>query len=117
MLDIMKLARGAAMEQFDAELEKVLANAMDPNTDLKKERKITLTIGIKPNDENRESVTVTCHAKSTLATFNPVKTQAFIGVSDDGYVMEEYVKGVIKGQISVDELESKIVQMNKEAAK
>jgi len=118
MLDIRNLARGAAMEQFEAELDKVLANVLDPNTDYKKERKVTLSIGIKPNDEERESVTVTCTAKSTLVSFTPIKTQAYVGIDNGEYVMEEYTKGVIKGQISVDEASaesSKVVAMNKEA--
>lgn len=37
------LAQGAVAEKFNQELEKVFQNCMDPNTDFKKPRKITLT--------------------------------------------------------------------------
>ena len=57
-LTLENLGNGAAVELFDEALEKVLKNIMDPNTDPKAERSITMKVTFKP-DENRDMAPVT----------------------------------------------------------
>lgn len=115
--DIQSLARGAVMEQFEIELQKVIENIMNPNTPFKSTRKIKLELSFKPNDEDRDIVTVQATSKSTLAAYSPINMQMAVGKADGEYVAEEIAKGQIKGQTSIDEIEqnSKVVSMNKEA--
>ena len=72
------LANGAACELFDAELARVAYNIIDPNTDAKAVREITLKVRIKPT-EDREmgDVTVICQAK--LAGLRPAASRMFFG--------------------------------------
>lgn len=110
--DIKELARGAVMEQFDIEFEKVIANIMNPNTPYKATRKITLEITLKPNDEDRDMVSIAANAKIKLAAYQPINAQIAIGRIGGEYVAEEIVKGQIKGQTNLDELNNdKVVNM------
>lgn len=63
---------GAAVELFQRELERVLENIQDPNTDPEKKRRIRLDVEFKP-DESRSEGRVTVSAKSKLA---PSETEA-----------------------------------------
>jgi hypothetical protein len=47
------LANGAAAELFEAELQKIIANILDPNTDPIAVREIDLRVKIKPDNERR----------------------------------------------------------------
>lgn len=42
---------GAAIERFDHELKKIVANINDVNTDAKAARKVTLEVTIKPTED------------------------------------------------------------------
>ena len=53
-LTLANLGDGAALEKFNAELEKVFADIMDPNTEATEPRSITMKIIFKP-DEERET--------------------------------------------------------------
>lgn len=48
---LVSIGGGAAVELFDIELERVLRNIADVNTDPKAMRTITLTIKVRPNEE------------------------------------------------------------------
>lgn len=50
-VSLTNLAGGAAVEKFDAELKKILANIMDPNARPGK-RQIVLTVSILKNPDN-----------------------------------------------------------------
>ena len=114
--DIKELARGAVMEQFDIEFEKVIANIMNPNTPWKATRKITLEITLKANDEDRDMVSVAANAKIRMAPYSPINAQIAIGKVNGEYVAEEIVKGQIKGQTNIDDITNdKVVSMTKEA--
>ena len=85
-LNLAEMAQGAFMEQFHRELNKVLANIADPNTDAKKARKITLTITLKP-DENRDVVAVDAQSKSVLVPAKSLSTRIVIDREKDGTVV------------------------------
>lgn len=74
---------GRIVEKLNRELEKITQNIVDKNTDHKKERKITLTLSFKPN-ENRDFVTTKITTKTTLATEQGVETQILVGKDNEG---------------------------------
>ena len=101
IINIAEIARGALIEQTDDEVKKVVANILDLNTDLKKARKVQITITFKPTD--RESCNLEIQTKSTLVPPNAVGTQIYMGKDNAGNVVAaEYVKGTIPGQESID---------------
>ena len=72
------LGSGAAMEMFQDELQRVLDNITDVNTDPKAVREVKLTVKIKP-DEGREVGAVTISTASKVAPIKSVGTVFFIG--------------------------------------
>lgn len=87
-LSLATLGRGAAIERFDDELQRVLNNVIDPNTDLGA-RKITLTIVLKPN-EARDACAVAIGCSAKLGGSKPVGTTVFLGRGKDGAVASEF---------------------------
>lgn len=83
MISVINLADGTIVEKLNRELDKITHNIMDKNTDPKKERKITLTLSFKPN-ENRDFVRTTITTKTTLATEQGVETQILVGKDSEG---------------------------------
>ena len=113
-LNIANFAKGALVEQADDEIQKVLDNILDPNTDSKKARKVQITLTFKPI--NREAASVSVETKSSIAPFNPVTSQIFIGRDNEGKVAAaEYVKGTIPGQL--DLIDKETVEILKDEGK
>lgn len=75
---IENLGRGAAVELFNDELTRVLSNILDPNTDAKAVRSLTLTVKFKPSEERDLAPTI-IEVKSKLASPKGVGTVVFIG--------------------------------------
>lgn len=65
MIDLNEFAEGALAAKVNAELEKVLENIADPNTDPKKNRTITVSIKIH-GDEKRDVLNTTVSTKVSL---------------------------------------------------
>ena len=80
-LDTMR--GGAALERFNVELDRVIANVLDPNTDPKAKRSVTLKVSIKPT-EDREQGVVSIDCQSKLAGMKPVAGQFFFGLDKHG---------------------------------
>jgi len=100
-MDLSRLAEGAVQERINEELQKVAQNIMDPNTEWKKVRKVTLTISVSP-DESREIGLVGIEAKSSLAPAKGIATTFMFGTSREGKaVANELVSGV-KNQLMID---------------
>jgi len=78
-LDLVNVARGAAVEQFEEELQRVTDNIRDINTPATEKREIVLKFTFKPNSE-RNFATVVIEAKSKLAAVNGAAGECFIGV-------------------------------------
>lgn len=72
------LKGGAAIELFDAELDKVLRNIEDMNTDHKTARRITVTVEFKPS-EDRTMGDVTIKATTKLAGLKPSRGLVYFG--------------------------------------
>ncbi len=67
-----------AQEAFQRELDKVLENVLDPNTDATAKRKVTLTLVIAPT-KARDSAAIAVRAESRLAPFEADTRVAGIG--------------------------------------
>jgi predicted KAP-like P-loop ATPase len=101
-LTISNLAKGALVEQFEGELEKVLDNIVDPNTAAMKVRKITITLEIKPN-EHRNMADIKFHTKSSLIPANAVSTAILINKDTSGNVEAAELGQEVFGQMKLDE--------------
>ncbi len=89
-LKVNDLCKGGVMERLSEALEEAVANCLDPNTEPKKTRTVTLTITLKP-DEQRNN------AQISIAT--AVKKQPPIALETSIY-MEANPK---TGQIDANE--------------
>lgn len=98
---IMNMARGAFLERVDYEMERVIENIFDVNTEAKAKRKITVTLEVLPNNE-RKMFTVNVTAKSTLATTAPVSTMLYVTNDTDGEVMIREMVTQVSGQMDFD---------------
>lgn len=96
-IHLADLAEGAVEERFNQELQRVLANIADPNTDPKKARKVTLTLTLK-GDENRDIVLTSIDTKSTVAPAKAIATKIVMGQDSTGKVVGQELKSGSKGQ-------------------
>ena len=77
---ILDMAMGAIKERVDYEMGHVIDNILDPNTAPAKKRKMVLTLELTP-DAERQMISVSCTAKSTLVPTNPVMTSLYVGAA------------------------------------
>jgi len=101
IVDLNNFAQGAMAERFNQELQKVLDNIVDPNTDPKKARKVTLTVTISSN-ENRELASVSVKADSKLSPARNIETQLLMDYDSNGKVTGAELKSGAKGQTFID---------------
>ena len=71
---VLEMAMGAIAEITDYEVERVVANIMDPNTNATAKRKITITLTFAP-DDYRQQIGMDAQAKTTLGAHIPVHHQ------------------------------------------
>ena len=77
-LTLTNLGNGGAVELFEEELGKLLENILDPNTDPKAKRKLSLEVTFAPNsDRNEVAIDVAC--KSKLAPMVSAAATVFVG--------------------------------------
>lgn len=88
-------AGGELSRQINRDIEAVMRNVVDPNTDVKAKRKITVTIEFKPNKQ-RNFITTNVNSKPTLAPALGAVTA--LGVQQD----------LTSGAIDVAEIGSKM---------
>ncbi|PKR85035.1 replication terminator protein [Heyndrickxia camelliae] len=102
MIDLNTFADGALSERFNQELQKILENIADPNTDASKKRKLTVTVTLKA-DEKRDVVLSTVVAKSTLAPAKQIEAKLIMDLDNKGKVTGAELKSGLKGQTFIDE--------------
>ncbi|MDI5952704.1 hypothetical protein QLV94_03225 [Streptococcus equi subsp. zooepidemicus] len=100
-LDLSAIGEGGLQEKVDKELEKVFDNILDPNTDVKTARKLTITLTMKA-DDTRQTVSTAMEVKSTLAPQKGVATTVLVG-QKDGKVYANELKSAMPGQIYFDD--------------
>lgn len=99
--NISNIANGALVEQVDAEIEKVLSNIADVNTDPMKKRKITIAL-IFEGDSEREIADVSFETKSTLVPSRKQTTRIAFERHNNNMVAEELGRKQMKGQSKFD---------------
>jgi hypothetical protein len=97
IINLSSFADGAVAERFNAELQKILENIADPNTDAAKVRKLTLTLNFKADDK-RDIVVTSVQAKSALAPAKHIETKIVMDLDNRGNVTGAELKSGIKGQ-------------------
>lgn len=101
-MKLSQIGQGALQELFENELEKVIDNINDINTEPTKKRKITLTVEIK-SDESREILFADVHAKSNLVSMPPTSLKLFNMIDDNGERVVNELKSGVKGQAFIDD--------------
>ena len=101
-IDLSKIANTALQEKVDKELEKVLENILDLNTEAKATRKVTITLTMSTDDE-RTVVKTGMEVKSTLAPQKGVATTVIVGRDDTGKIHANELKSGIPGQTYFDD--------------
>jgi hypothetical protein len=100
-LTLATMYDGAAIEAVDHELQNVVNNIIDVNTEAERIREVTLKIKIKPNKE-RNLGSVTFQATSKLAPCEALETSILIdrdkagrGVAYEHYSRQDDFQGVL----------------------
>lgn len=101
-IDLSKIANTALQEKVDKELEKVLENILDLNTEAKATRKITIILTMSTDDE-RTVVKTGMEVKSTLAPQKGVATTVIVGRDGTGKIHANELKSGIPGQTYFDD--------------
>ncbi|HIW72658.1 MAG TPA: replication terminator protein [Candidatus Levilactobacillus faecigallinarum] len=100
-VDLTELANGAIQEKLDHTMKDVMTNILNPNTDAKKKRKVTITLTMAPS-ENRDTLTLDAQVKATLVPENAATTTVLVGRNDGGYIEANELKSGTKGQTYFD---------------
>jgi len=86
LLTLANMAGGAVLERFNIEMQKVITNIADPNTDPKKKRSVTIKVTVSPN-EQRNMAVLDIETKPTLVPAMPVNTSIVIDRDKKGNVV------------------------------
>jgi hypothetical protein len=101
IIDLNSFADGALSERLNQEVQKVLENIADPNTDPSKTRKLTLTVTFKADDK-RDVIMTNALAKLTLAPAKPIESKLMMDLDNRGKVTGAELKSGLKGQTYID---------------
>ncbi len=96
-----ELMDGALTERFNYEMDRVLQNVFDVNTDPKIKRQIQIVIDIKPN-ERRDAAEFRVDVKSKLAQPVAVTQTVMLYQDDRGNVTATEITNQVPGQIDMD---------------
>lgn len=83
-MDLNNIGLGVATEKFQDELHKVIENIVDPNTEAKIKRRITLSFTFEPDPENRERCTFTLDSEAKLAKTRAYENIVQVGMDEEG---------------------------------
>lgn len=101
-MNIANIANGALVEQADIEIQRVIENIMDPNTNTEIKRKVTIVLEFKADDK-REVSEVKFTTKSQLAPQKAITTRiAFDRNRNGNIITEELKKDMMRGQVHMN---------------
>ena len=86
ILSLANMAGGAVLERFNIEMQKVIQNISDPNTDARKKRSVTIKVTVAPN-EQRNMAVLYIETKSSLLPAVPVNTSIVIDMDKGGNIV------------------------------
>ena len=102
-VNLETFAGGALQEKFDAAMEQVLANMLDPNTPWKNKREITVKVTFEQN-EDRDDTTVDVSVVPKLAAAKSIGTRMAIGKNiKTGELYAEEYGNQVRGQMSIED--------------
>lgn len=105
-INLETFANGAFTAQVNRAIEEVTKNIQDPNTDATAARKITVTIGFKPNQE-RNFVATGVQTKTALAPALGAVTAISMGKDiKTGEVEAVEIGSQVPGQMSFDNMQA-----------
>lgn len=90
MVTLENIGGGAASEMFQACLEKIIENIVNPNTKPDAVRSITLKMKVKPGKKDRSLCTVELACDEKLAPVMPFETAMFVGMDHGVAAATEY---------------------------
>lgn len=96
-----ELMDGALTERFNMEMERVLGNVFDPNTNPKAKRQIQIVIDIAPN-ERRDAAEFRVDVKSKIAPPVAIAQTVFLHMDDSGNVTATEMTKEVPGQIDME---------------
>lgn len=114
-----ELMDGALTERFNREMDRVLQNVFDPNTDPEVKRQIQIIIEIQPN-ENRDVAKFKVDVKSKIAPPVSMVQMCFLHQNDSGTVTAAEITKEVPGQLDMDGGEQplpRVVEFGKSQAK
>lgn len=82
-MDLSKLAGGAVAERVDLAWKELLRNVMDPNTDPKKSRKLTIELTVEPG-QKRDMGNIIAVVKTKLEPAAGIETTFMMGINSNG---------------------------------
>lgn len=101
--NIAELQEGAVQEKIEKEVERIMSNVLDLDTDATKKRKLTITIDFTP-DENRQVIGIDAQVKSTVAPQVSVGTTMLAGRNmDTGFIEARELNSGTPGQTFIDD--------------
>lgn len=101
MVDLNEFAEGAFAARFNEELQRVLDNIADPNTEPHKNRTITVQVKLHA-DEQRDVVNASVVAKSKLQPAKQADTKLIMGADERGNIIGQELKSGVKDQLFID---------------
>ncbi|MCM3396463.1 replication terminator protein [Oceanobacillus profundus] len=102
MVDLNEFADGALAARFNEELQKVLDNIADPNTDPKKARTVTIQVKFY-GDDRRDVINASVVAKSKLLPAKEADTKLLMGADTNGNIIGKELRSGVQGQMFVDD--------------
>lgn len=96
---ILDINGGVVREYVDREFAIVSANMLDPNTDTKAKRSLTIKLEFVPNS-NRDMIGMKIHVTSKLAPVSPYESSLLIGGDMERPVVSEMTCQV-PGQVNL----------------
>lgn len=101
-INLNSLAGGATAEQINREIERVLENIQDPNTDQTAKRKLTITMTFIPDKNDCDVVDISTVCKAALAPSNGTSTRFVVGKNQKGEIeANEWGKNAMKEQMTI----------------
>lgn len=101
-IKLSEFAGGAVDERFNLELQEVLKNINDLNTDPTKKRKITITVTMTGNDD-RDLSSVLVEAKTVLVPAMGISSTLILDHDEKGKPVAAELKSGIRGQSFISE--------------
>lgn len=97
---IIEMSQGAIVERIDYEMSKLIDNVLDPNTDPKKKRTLTVKIDVTP-DAERQNLRTDISVVAKLQPTNPISVPLYLTTDTDGEAAAIEMTPQMPGQLDM----------------